>query len=81
MAFMLAVGRPPVGVARAAADRGIPVVAVAGRSLLTENDLAGAGLAAAYPLSDLEPDPARSMANAAALLEVTGQRIAREWLP
>ncbi len=74
-------GKAPVGVARAAAEHGIPVVAVAGRSLLTEDDLAGAGLAAAYPLSDLEPDPARSIANAAALLEETGRRIGREWLP
>jgi glycerate 2-kinase len=74
-------GKAPVGVARAAAARGIPVVAVAGRSMLRKNDLARGGFAAAYPLSDLEPDPVRSMANAATLLEVTGQRIAAEWLP
>ena len=36
------------------------------------DDLAQAGIAAAYPLSDLEPDPAQSIAHAAALLEVTG---------
>jgi glycerate 2-kinase len=74
-------GKAPVGVARVAAGDGIPVVAVAGRSLLQVDDLARAGLAAAYPLSDLEPDPARSMANAAALLEETGRRIGRDWLP
>jgi glycerate kinase len=74
-------GKAPVGVARVAAEHGIPVVAVAGRSLLREDDLARAGLAAAYPLSDLEPDPARSMANAAVLLEATGRRIGSEWLP
>ena len=56
------------------------MVAVAGRSSLRESDLAKACLAAAYPLSDLEPDPALSMANAAALLEETGRRIGREWL-
>ena len=74
-------GKAPVGVARAAVDHGIPVVAVAGRSTLRDDDLARAGLAAAYPLSDLEPDLARSLANAAALLEATGRRIAGEWLP
>jgi glycerate 2-kinase len=74
-------GKAPVGVARVAAGRGIPVVAVAGRSALDANDLAGAGLTAAYPLSDLEPDPARSIANASVLLEETGRRIGRERLP
>jgi glycerate kinase len=74
-------GKAPVGVARAVAGRGVPVLAVAGRSLLSRNDLARAGFAAAYPLSELEPDPVRSMANAASLLEETGRRIGREWLP
>ena len=37
-------GKAPVGVARAAARRGIPVVAVAGRSTLTEGELARAGI-------------------------------------
>ena len=74
-------GKAPVGVARAAAGQGIPVLAVAGRSTLPRNDLARAGLSAVYPLSDLEPDPARSMANAVALLEEMGRRIGKEWLP
>jgi glycerate kinase len=73
-------GKAPVGVARAASAVGVPVVAVAGRSSLRESDLAKAGLAAAYPLSDLEPDLELSMFNAAALLEETGRRIGREWL-
>lgn len=73
-------GKAPIGVTRAAAAQGIPVVAVAGRSLLSTDQLHRAGLAAAYPLSDLEPDPARSIANATALLKVTGARIAKEWL-
>ena len=63
-----------------AAGQGIPVVAVAGRSLLSRRPAPGAGLAAAYPLSDLEPDPARSIANAGPLLTEVGRRIAREWL-
>jgi glycerate 2-kinase len=71
-------GKAPAGVAQAAGRRGIPVMAVAGRSTLTEAQLAGAGIAAVYPLSDLEPDPARSTAGARALLERVGRAIARE---
>ena len=70
-------GKAPVGVARAAARRGIPVVAVAGRSTLTAAELAAAGIAAVYPLSDLEPDPARSSAQADAA-PAGGQALARD---
>jgi glycerate kinase len=73
-------GKAPAGVAQAAARRGIPVVAVAGRSTLTEAQLAGAGIAAAYPLSDLEPDLERSSAHADLLLRRVGQALARTWL-
>ena len=73
-------GKTPVGVARAAARRGIPVVAVAGRSTLTAAELAGAGIAAVYPLSDLEPDLERCRAEAAGLLRHVGQMIARDRL-
>jgi glycerate kinase len=69
-------GKAPVGVARAAAARGIPVVAVAGRSTLTPEQARAAGITAIHPLSGLEPDLARSMAGAAGLLE----RIARDQL-
>ena len=69
-------GKAPVGVARAAAARGIPVVAVAGRSTLTSEQARAAGITAIHPLSGLEPDLARSMAGAAALLE----RVARDQL-
>ena len=73
-------GKAPVGVARAAARRGVPVIAVAGRCTLTEAELAAAGISAVYPLSDLEPDPERSRAEAARLLRRTGQMIARDRL-
>jgi glycerate 2-kinase len=73
-------GKAPVGVARAAARHGIPVIAVAGRSTLTQAELATAGITAVYPLSDLEPDPERSLAEAAELLRQTGQMIARDRL-
>jgi len=73
-------GKAPVGVARAAARLGIPVVAVAGRSTLTAAELATAGITAVYPLSDLEPDPERSRAEAARLLRQAGRMIARDRL-
>jgi glycerate kinase len=71
-------GKAPAGVARAAARRGIPVVAVAGRSTLTEGQLATIGITRVYTLSDLEPDPARSSAQASTLLRRVGQALARE---
>ena len=49
-------GKAPAGVAAAARAAGIPVVAVCGRSLLTTEQLAAAGISAAYSLNDLEPD-------------------------
>jgi glycerate 2-kinase len=73
-------GKAPVGVARAAARHGIPVVAVAGRSTLTADQLAGARIAAVYTLSDLEPDQARSSAEASVLLRRIGQALARDRL-
>jgi glycerate kinase len=73
-------GKAPAGVAAAARRAGVPVVAVAGRNLLRPDQLAAAGITAAYALTDLEPDPARSMRDAAGLLERTGRRIAREVL-
>ena len=73
-------GKAPVGVAQAAARRGIPVVAVAGRSTLTEDELARTGIGAVYTLSDLESDPARSSAEADVLLRRVGRALARDQL-
>jgi glycerate 2-kinase len=73
-------GKAPVGVARAAARRGVPVVAVAGRSTLSADELAAAGIVAVYPLSDLEPDPERSHAEAGPLLRLAAGMIARDRL-
>jgi glycerate kinase len=72
-------GKAPIGVARAAAKAGVPVIAVAGRLQLSQQRLQEAGISAAYPLSNLEPDPARSIANASSLLRQLGGHIAREW--
>ena len=74
-------GRQDAGRGGAGGRRhGTDVVAVAGRSTLTAAELAAAGIAAVYPLSDLEPDLERSRAEAASLLRRVGQMIARDRL-
>jgi glycerate 2-kinase len=75
-------GKAPVGVARAAAghDPAVPVVAVAGRCTLSKAQLREAGIAAAYPLTDLEPDLDRCIADAGPLVERAAEQIAADWL-
>ncbi len=69
-------GKAPVGVARAARKRGVPVVVAAGRVELSPAELAGAGFAAAYSLAEIELDQAASMARATELLAAIGGQIA-----
>ncbi|WP_344244250.1 glycerate kinase [Actinocorallia libanotica] len=73
-------GKAPVGVARAAARAGVPVVAVCGRRALTGEQLRRARISAAYPLTDLEPDVERCISAAGPLLERLTFAIAEEWL-
>lgn len=73
-------GKAPAGVAQAAREAGVPVVAVCGHSTLDRARLRRAGISAAYALTDLEPDVGRCMRDAPALLERLGERIAAEHL-
>jgi glycerate 2-kinase len=73
-------GKAPIGVARAAARSGVPVVAVAGRLQLSPLRLRKAGIAAAYALTELEPELDRCIANASPLLRRVGTQIATDWL-
>ncbi|MGW0605092.1 glycerate kinase [Streptomyces sp. NPDC002640] len=73
-------GKAPAGVAAAAVAAGVPVVAVCGRLALSPEELSGAGIARAYPLSALEPDVPRSIANAGPLLERAATTLAHDWL-
>ncbi|WP_327122192.1 glycerate kinase [Streptomyces sp. NBC_01341] len=73
-------GKAPAGVAAAARAAGVEVVAVCGRLVLPQEALDGAGIRRAYPLTDLEPDPAVCMAQAGPLLERAAQAIARDFL-
>jgi glycerate kinase len=74
-------GKAPVGVAAVARAHGADVVAVCGRRLIDDDTLRAAGISAAYACADLEPDPARSMADAPRLLERIGAHLARTHLP
>lgn len=71
-------GKTPMGVAAAARAAGVPVVAVCGRTALVPEQAAAAGFAKVYPLSEIEPDPAKSIADAPALLVEIGRRIAAD---
>ena len=73
-------GKAPVGVAAVARTYGAEVVAVCGRRLIDDATLHAAGISAAYACADLEPDPARSMTDAARLLEQLGSDLARAHL-
>lgn len=74
-------GKAPAGVAAAAARAGVPVFAVCGVNRLDEHSLRDASIRAAYPLTDLEPDPERCVSDAARLLEEVGAQIAADHLP
>jgi glycerate kinase len=73
-------GKAPAGVARAARELAVPVVAVSGVCELNAQQLQEAGFAAAYSLTDLEPDVDRCIAHAGPLLEVLAERVARAHL-
>ncbi|HZX06023.1 glycerate kinase [Kribbella sp.] len=71
-------GKAVAGVA--AASNGVPVVAVCGVNRLSAEQLRGIGVAAAYALTDVEPDVRRCIAEPRPLLEELGERLAVEHL-
>ena len=73
-------GKAPAGVAAAARAAGVRVVAVCGRNQLTADALRAAGIAAAYALTDIEPDVARCLADPVPLLVRLGELIATDHL-
>ncbi|GAB47920.1 glycerate kinase [Mobilicoccus pelagius] len=70
-------GKAPAGVARAAHRAGVPIVAVCGRALLSEEEAREAGFERLYRLTDLEPDEAVCMAEAGPLLRRLAAHVAR----
>lgn len=73
-------GKAPLGVARQASGHGIPVIALCGRCELSDAEGREAGFAAVHALSELEPDPHRSMTHAASLLSALAGQSFREFL-
>jgi glycerate kinase len=73
-------GKAPAGVASAAQAHGVPVVAVAGRTTLSADQLRAAGFAGAYPLTDVGADIQECLTRPGPLLERIGARIAHEHL-
>lgn len=73
-------GKAPLGVSRAAAKAGVPVIAVCGRTTLSNGTLKAAGFSRTFALADIEPDPALCMSNAGPLLETIGTIIASQML-
>lgn len=71
-------GKAPAGVASAARAAGVPVVAVCGRALLTQEQAADSGIEHVYALTDLEPDPAVCMSDAGRLLVDLAEKVGRE---
>lgn len=72
-------GKAPAGVARLAGRHGVPVLAVAGRVELTPAELAEAGFAAAYSLTETLGAQRAERDAAAALASVTEQAVRQWW--
>ena len=68
-------GKAPIALADAAHARGIPVIMVAGRILVTPEDLARHGVVAAAQLLDAAPSPAEAIAKAAKYLAWTTSQV------
>ncbi|MBB6407239.1 glycerate kinase [Arthrobacter sp. AZCC_0090] len=68
-------GKTPMGVARAAARSGIPVIAVCGRSTLSPEQLSESGFESVHALTELESNVEKCIAEAGPLLEELGQHI------
>ncbi|MBH1938310.1 glycerate kinase [Streptomyces sp. AV19] len=73
-------GKAVAGVARAARERGVRVVAVCGLLALSRGELDVLGVERAYALTELEPDASRCIADAGPLLERLGERVGRDLL-
>lgn len=73
-------GKAPAGVAAAARQSNVPVVAVCGRKLLDTESLREAGITGVYALSELEEELTLCIAHAPSMLERLGEHIASEYV-
>lgn len=68
-------GKTPMGVSRAAAKAGIPVIAVCGRTTLSAEQLTNAGFHTVHALTHMENNVQKCIAEAGPLLEQLGKHI------
>lgn len=73
-------GKAPAGVAAAARAADKEVIAVCGRLALPPEALGRAGIRRAYPLTQVEPDVVKCIADAGPILERVAEQIARDFL-
>ncbi|MFF4250451.1 glycerate kinase [Streptomyces sp. NPDC001663] len=73
-------GKAPAGVAAAARAADKEVIAVCGRLVLQPEALGRAGIRRAYPLTSVEPDVAKCIADAGPILERVAEQIGRDFL-
>ncbi|TQI94414.1 glycerate kinase [Amycolatopsis cihanbeyliensis] len=73
-------GKAPAGIATRAGEREVPVLAVAGRVLLGEAELAAAGIAASRALVDHAPSAEHAQRAAYPLLREQTATLLRSWL-
>ena len=69
-------GKAPLGVADAARAAGIPIVAICGRTTLTDAQISSSGFQTVYSLTAIEDDIAKCINHAGTLLEEIGGIIA-----
>lgn len=72
-------GKTPIGVARAASEWDVPVVALCGRSTLPAEEARAAGIERVFSLETLEPDLQRCMDQAGPLLTRLARGVTAEW--
>ncbi|WFR83737.1 glycerate kinase [Arthrobacter sp. Y-9] len=69
-------GKTPMGVADAARAAGVPIVAVCGRTTLTDAQISTSGIQAVYSLTSIEEDVEKCITQAGPLVEKLGGIIA-----
>ena len=72
-------GKTPVGVARAAASAGVPVIALVGRLEVSPDELRAVGITSARAILELEPDDILAQRDAAVLLTRLAEEVGASW--
>lgn len=74
-------GKVPATVAAVAAERGVPVVVLAGQVTIGRREWGAAGISGAYAVAERPADVAAALADPAGTLAARAERVARTWSP